>query len=314
MIVYPPKGLIVALVTPFKEKGEIDWPSLQNLIRHILPFGDGLLIGEALIGEGIYLPHKLRLELALGAIEFVAGQSPLFLYLTGETEEETMANIIAIGQKHASLAEKGLLYFVDMPLWYHSNRKLPQFYEVSLKSSPVPIILANYPLLLTVPSKTWKRKNIRTSILKRLVENEKIVGLINQSDFKRTINYQRAVRGRREFRLYDGDERSFLNQPSSTGVISAGANLLPAAWKEVVSASLNLSEDPGRNFLIWKQSEKLKRLNQAFSSNLPKNLKFALYQQGLITSPRLFRESPDLDFSEFPARTEIVQMLKEILS
>ncbi len=308
MIIYPPKGLIIALITPFNERGEIDWPSWQNLLHHTLPFADGLFIGEGMIGEGIYLSNKLRLELAQGAIEASTGQKPLFLGLTASTAEETTANFAEIGQKYRSLAEKGLLYLVDAPLWYHSNRKLPQFYETLLEQTSLPIILANNPSLISLSQKSWKRKNIRTNILKRLATHPAITGLINLSDLKRAINYQRAVRLRRDFRLYDGDEKNFLAQPSAAGVVSAGANLFPGDWKEVVWASLNPSENPAQNFSLWEKSEKLKKFYQLYYNNPAKNLKIALYQQGIITNPRMFAGDSGLSLSE---REAIGQFLKE---
>ncbi|MGB9700072.1 MAG: dihydrodipicolinate synthase family protein [Thermodesulfobacteriota bacterium] len=292
IIIYPPKGLIIALITPFNERGEIDWPSWQNLLHHTLPFADGLFIGEGMIGEGIYLSNKLRLELAQGAIEAIKGQKPLFIGLTAPTAEETMANFAEIGQKYNSLAEKGLLYLVDTPLWYHSNRRLPQFYETLLERSSCPIILTNNPVLISLSQKSWKRKNIRTNILKRLAAHPAITGLINLSDLKRAINYQRAVRPRRDFRIYDGDEKNFLAQPSAAGVVSAGANLFPGAWHEVVWASLNPSENPAQNFGLWEKSEKLKKFYQIYHGTPAQSLKFALYQQGIIKHPRTLGKDP----------------------
>ncbi len=308
MIISPPKGLVIALVTPLNEQRAIAWPSFQNLVNHTLPFADGLLIGDGIIGEGIFLPNKLRLELAQGAIEKVGGQKPLFLCLTASNQEETIANLEEIGQKYASLAEKGLLYLVDCPLWYHSNRKLPQFYESLLKRLPLPIILANNPLLISFSPRSWKRKNIRTNILKRLASQPAIVGLINLSDLKRAINYQRAVRARRDFCLYDGDEKNFLDQPSAAGVVSAGANLFPEQWKEVVWASLNPSENPGQNFALWEKSKKLKKFYQAYHGAPAQNLKFALYQQGLISHPLPIGESSPAAFLK---NQEMIKFLLE---
>lgn len=311
MTAYPPRGLVIALVTPCNEKKEIDWASFKNLAMHTLPFGDSLLIGEGMIGEGIYLSNKQRLELAQGAIEIIASRKPLFLCLTADTALETKANIEEVSKKYSSLVEKGLIYFVDLPLWYHSNRHLPQFYETLGQYALGQIILYNNPLLISTQKKPWKRKNIRTNILKRLAEKEQMRGLINLSDLKRALNYQRAVRLRREFRIYDGDERKFLEQPSSAGVVSAGANLFPEDWKEVVSASLHLSEDPGQNFLLWKKSEKLKKFYQAYHNDPAKNLKFALFHRGIIAHPQTFGGESALALT---GDKEMVQFLKENFS
>ena len=93
MTYYPPKGLIVALVTPFEEKGGIDWESNRRLIERVLPFCGSLLIGEGLIGEGRSLPNPVRLDLLRGSVEATSGKKPLFLCPTSGTMEETLNNV-----------------------------------------------------------------------------------------------------------------------------------------------------------------------------------------------------------------------------
>jgi dihydrodipicolinate synthase/N-acetylneuraminate lyase len=284
---YPPKGLIVALITPLNEEGRIEGESLRRLIDRVVPYCDALMIGEGLIGEGLSLPNPLRLELLRLSAEMVAGKKPLFLCPTSGTTEETVRNIAALTQTLKNYPAQDSLFWVDIPLWYHSNRKLPQFYLEWKDYTPYPILLHNHPLLIGKRNRSLKRTNIRTAVLKRLAENEQIVGLIQSGDLKRTIHYQRAVRARRDFRFYDGDEANFLNSPSSSGVVSGGANLLPSEWSETVTASLNMSEDPARNLLILKQSRKLRELSQVMEKNPAQSLKVALHRLGWLGGARV---------------------------
>ena len=151
----------------------------------------------------------------------------------------------------------------------------------------MPILLHNHPHLIARLNRTLKRSNLRTAVLKGLAEIEQIVGLIQEGDLRRTMNYQRAVRARREFRFYDGDEKGFLNQPSSSGVVSAGANLFPAEWQEIAQASLSLREAPAPNLRLLQQSQKLRELSQALGANPAGGLKFALHRLGWISHPRV---------------------------
>jgi dihydrodipicolinate synthase/N-acetylneuraminate lyase len=276
----PPKGLIVALVTPLDEEGRVQRESLREMIGRALPYSDVLMIGEGVIGEGLSLPNPVRLELLRNSAELVAGKKPLFLCPTADTAEETISNIIALTKILENYPGQDSLFWVDIPLWYHSNRKLPQFYQQWKKYTPYPILLQNHPLLIANLNHSLKRTNIRTAVLKRLAENERIVGVIQAGDLKRTIHYQRAVRARRDFRFYDGDERNFLNGPSVSGVVSAGANLLPAEWSEVVTASLRISEDPARNLLLLKQSQKLMDLSRLLQKGPALSLKAAFHRLG----------------------------------
>ena len=290
MFVYPPRGLILALVTPLDDKGGIDWPSFTKLIERALPFCDGLLIGDGLVGEGISLSNPRRLELLRGCGEAVAGKKPLLLCPTASAEEETLSNVEALGRLY-TVQGKESVFWVDLPLWYHSNRKLPQLYEEWAKRTPLSLLLYNHPHLISRLNRSLKRSNIRTAVLKRLAENEQIVGLIQAGDLKRTIQYQRAVRSRRDFCIYDGNERNFLNQPSSSGVVSGGANLLPEEWREIVRASLSPAEDPARSLILLKQSQKLRELNQALQVNPAQSLKFALHRLGIIAQAKILDET-----------------------
>ena len=296
----PPKGLIVALITPLDEEGRIQRESLREMIGRALPYSDALMIGEGVIGEGLSLPNPVRLELLQGSAELVAGKKPLFLCPTAETAEETVSNLIALTKALKNYPGQDSLFWVDIPLWYHSNRKLPQFYQEWRKYTPYPILLHNHPVLIAKLNRSLKRTNIRTAVLKRLAENERIAGLIQAGDLKRTITYQRAVRARRDFRFYDGDERNFLNSPSVSGVISAGANLLPSEWSEVVTASLKISEDPARNLLLLKQSQKLRDLSRLLQKSPALSLKAAFHRLGWIPGVKLL----DLSQESIPSEDQ----------
>jgi 4-hydroxy-tetrahydrodipicolinate synthase len=292
--------LITAVVTPLNPEGGLDWASLRGLLENLLPFCDAFLIGEPLAGEGLFLPEKMRLDLFRGCCEEVGGRKPLFLCPTAQTSEETLS-LATAGEKFlGALPGDSPVFWADLPLWHHSNRKLPDFYEEWGQRSPLSILLYNHPLLISSLNRTLKRKNIRTSVLKKLSENEQIVGLIQAGGFQRTLHYQRAVRGRRDFRIYDGAEMNFLNQPSASGVLSWGANLLPAEWQEIVKGALTPSEDPARGLKLFKESQKLKELCAAMGLNPAASLKFALHRLGKIPGATTRGGGLLPDSAEFP--------------
>ena len=136
MTYYPPKGLIVAVVTPFDEKGRIDRESVQRLIGKVLPFCDGLLIGEGLIGEGLSLPNPLRLDLLRGSVEAVAGKKPLFLCPTAGSAEDTLGNIETLSKEMADSPGKEFLFWVDFPLpqkWFATGETLSHLQHLERK-------------------------------------------------------------------------------------------------------------------------------------------------------------------------------------
>ena len=124
-------------------------------------------------------------------------------------------------------AYDGPVYWIDSPLYYHSNRGLPLYYQDLSASVKEPFLLYNHPSLIKQVARPFKRSNISTGILKELAQIESIIGLIFFGSLDRSRNYQKAVRSRPAFRIYDGEEAHFLTHPSLSGVISVGANLAP---------------------------------------------------------------------------------------
>ena len=280
----PPKGLITALVTPLNSKGEVDKESLGALIESIIPHSDGILIGAGTVGEWFLLKNNRRLELIRLALEIVSGKIDLFAGITGDNLDDTKENIKKIKKEVDRLDYRGRIFLFDCPLWYHRNRSLSNNYLELGKLTEYPFILYNNPALVREKKGSLMRGNIRTAILKELSLNDKIVGLEHAGDFSRGLNYLRAVRERRNFRVYDGSEASFLKCPGMSGVISAGANIFPEQWKGITKFSLTSyrKKDPDYCEVMWNIGEMLMEFREAYTSNPAAIIKYALKKQGRI--------------------------------
>ena len=181
---------------------------------------------------------------------------------------------------------------MDTPLNYHSNRGLPDYYRELQTLVNFPLVLHNDPEAVHT-TRTFKRHNIRTAVLKELVQIEGIVGLIFSGSLERSHHYQRACRGRQHFRLYDGDEKRFLEHPSMGGVVSVGANLAPVAWEKITQSSIQLHAHrenyPDRLQQIWESGDYLKRMVSLYGQLPTPIIKAVLAQTGVIQSPEMLR-------------------------
>ena len=259
-----PRGLIVDLATPFKKNGTIDGTGLKRLLGRVAPHAQAVLLAGPRHGEGENLEMNRRRELlekALGAI--MDYPVSLFIWITGDTERQTRENILALQEGLGENRPKGGLFWVDTPLSYHSNRGLPDFYRELETMVKDPFVLHNDPECVH-PARPFKRRNIRTAVLKELVRIEGIAGLIFSGSLERAHHYQRACRERQHFRLYDGDETRFLGHPSMGGVVSVGANLAPGAWEKITQSSLQLHAHrenyPDRLQQIWESGDYLSNM------------------------------------------------------
>ena len=133
------------------------------------------------------------------------------MWVTGNTETQTRNNILALQERFGENRPEGGLFWVDTPLAYHSNRGLPDYYRELQTILTVPLVLHNDPDCVHT-TRTFKRHNIRTAVLKELIQIEGIAGLIFSGSLERAHHYQRACRKRKDFRIYDGDEKRFLEQ------------------------------------------------------------------------------------------------------
>jgi dihydrodipicolinate synthase/N-acetylneuraminate lyase len=143
--------------------------------------------------------------------------------------------------------------------------------------------------LIKALARPFKRNNIRTSILKELVQIPSVCGLIFQGPLDRARNYHHVTLSRNDFRLYDGDEFQFLNHPSLSGVVSAGANLVPRAWQKITVSSLNQGADqkayPDYLHQIWETGVYLRDMREIYRADPIHIIKQMLSDMGTIEEP-----------------------------
>jgi dihydrodipicolinate synthase/N-acetylneuraminate lyase len=293
-----PRGLIVDLITPLTRDGGIDGRGLGRQLDRILAHTQGLLISSPYMGEGNLLKTEQRQELFEKCLVVVRGRSPIFMWISGDTDERTREILLSLKKIKEIRKYNGPVFWVDTPLYYHSNRGLPRHYQGMVSLVEEPIILHNDPALINALDTPFKRKNIRTGILKELSLISGIKGLIFLGPLDRAYNYQKAVRARTDFRIYDGDESYFLRHPSLSGVISRGANLTPRGWQKITSSSLNLKGSQGEypDYLkqVWEAGVYLNKLKDIYSNHGPSFLRLVLRDMGVIEGPGLDKGLRDM--------------------
>jgi dihydrodipicolinate synthase/N-acetylneuraminate lyase len=285
----PARGLIIDLITPLRENGSIDSRGLARHLDRVLPCAQGVFLASPYAGEGRNLDFQQREELFDKSLAVIRGRVPLWIWISGETGDETQEMLHLLEKRLAARHYAGPVFWVDTPLLYHSNRGLFSHYRHLTSLSGLPFILHNDPDLIKEVARPLKRHNLRTSILKKLVEIESIQGLIFLGPLERAQNYQKAVRQRADFRMYDGDEARFLAYPSRSGIVSAGANLAPRTWQKVTKSSLNLIEGkeeyPDSLEQLWEAGEYLRALRDRYHPHPGLLTKRVLADMGILGSP-----------------------------
>jgi dihydrodipicolinate synthase/N-acetylneuraminate lyase len=288
----PPRGLIVDLITPLKDR-TIDGTGLIRLLERVAPHAQALLLASPRHGEGESMETAMRHVLLKKVCDILTDRGPsLFIWISGNTETQTQENILTLQEDFGEDYPADRVFWVDTPLAYHSNRGLPDYYQGLLTLLKNPLILHNDPNCIHA-TRAFKRRNIRTAILKELAQIEGIAGLIFSGSLERAYHYQRACRGRQNFRIYDGDEKRFLEHPSMGGVVSVGANLAPGAWEMITQSSIQLHAHrenyPDRLQQIWESGDYLKNMVALYGQTPTAMIKRILSDMDIIETPEMLQ-------------------------
>ena len=131
-------GLGIALVTPFKQNGEIDYDALKRLIEYQIENGADFFAILATTGECPCLSTEEKNELTETIISVVDGRVPILKYCGGN-------NTAAVVEEIKQTNWKGIDGILSICPYYNkpSQEGLYQHFKAIAKTSPLPIVLYN---------------------------------------------------------------------------------------------------------------------------------------------------------------------------
>ena len=280
-----PKGLIVNLALP--EKKEPEAADFTRLFPMLNTRVDGILIDPLFWKTKGDLARYQRLFIER-CVEAIPSHVPVFVMITGSDESETGDILEAVLGAAGQIKETRDIFLVDLPLWYHSNRGLPDYYRSLLSKSDLPVLLMNDPERIQTSKPFYRRRNLVPGVLKKIAEIPGVCGLINASDIKHGLSYSRIMRDKLDFRIYDGSESLFLENPNKNGLLSVTANLFPSAWKSIAESSTRLEDFPGMPDMIkerWLLGRFLQQVAKEIDRDAPFFIRYVLNYWGVFEDP-----------------------------
>lgn len=133
--------IITALVTPFKDNGDIHFDALPALIEHLLAHHTEAILLAGTTGESPTLTHDEELELFAAVQKIVAGRVSLIAGIgTNDTRDSVdfAKEVAAFGGFDAGLA---IVPYYNKP----SQEGLYQHFKAIAEASDLPIMLYNVP-------------------------------------------------------------------------------------------------------------------------------------------------------------------------
>ncbi|MFP3019253.1 MAG: 4-hydroxy-tetrahydrodipicolinate synthase [Arsenophonus sp.] len=261
------RGSLVAIITPMNKNGEIDKPSLKNLIDYHVNNGTTAVVSAGTTGESSTLNHNEYLDVVLTTLEYADGRIPII----AGTGKNATKEAIAVTK---SLEKTGIVACLSVTPYYNkpSQEGLYQHFKCIAEQTDLPQILYN------VPSRTGC--DLLPETIVRLAKLNNIVALKeSSSDLSRVSQISKLINNK-NFILLSGDDATALDfiKLGGKGVISVTANIAAKLMAEICNLALTEKYSEA-NTLNYQLSE---LHHQLFIEPNPIPVKWACYHLGLI--------------------------------
>jgi 4-hydroxy-tetrahydrodipicolinate synthase len=216
-------GTGVAIITPFREDGSIDFTSLEKLLQHITQKGIDFIVVLGTTGESVTLSKDEKKAVVNFVIDVAGKRIPVVVGMGGNNTQDVINSI-------KKWDFDGISAILSVAPYY--NKPSQKGFFLHFKSiaeiSPVPVIIYN------VPSRTGSNISADTTVkLAREVNN--IVAVKEASgNMSQIMNILKNKP--KSFQVLSGDD--MLTLPMITlggsGVISVTANAFPQEFSDMV--------------------------------------------------------------------------------
>ena len=260
-------GLGIALVTPFKLNGEIDYDALEKLIEYQLENGADFFTILATTGECPCLSAEEKEKLTETIISIVSGRAPILKYCGGN-------NTAAVVEEIKQTNWKGIDGILSICPYYNkpSQEGLYQHFKAIAETSSLPIVLYN------VPGRTGVNMKAETTVriandFPNIVAIKEAAGSLEQVD--------EIIKNKpKHFEVISGDDALTFPMIASgaVGVISVIGNALPKEFSRMIRLEFNGEYDAAR--IIHHQFTELYKL--LFVDGNPAGCKALLNDMGMI--------------------------------
>ena len=259
-------GTGTALVTPFRQDGSLDEPTLRALIKRQIDGGIDFLVPCGTTGESPTLTHEEHLRVVEIAVELAKGRVPV---LAGAGGYNT-AEVIALARELSEIGADGIL---SVTPYYNkpTQEGLYQHYKAIAEGTSLPIVV------YSVQGRTGV--NVEPATVRRLAAIENIVGIKEASG---NISQMAAILNAvpESFNVLSGDDAITLPLIAlgGRGVISVVSNEIPADMARLTRLALDGDFAAARE--IHRRVHPLMEVNFVEPNPIP--VKAAMAQMGLL--------------------------------
>ncbi len=223
-----PTGCGTALVTPFRQDGNLDEQALYSLAKWQIESGIDWLVACGTTGETPTLTDDEWLQVLRIVTEAASGRVPVWAGCTHNATNQAA--------ERAKIASRlpGISAILSASPYYNKPTQEGQFEHFKAVASAVelPVILYN------IPSRTGV--NLEPATILRLVEAQENIRGVKESSGNLVQITELITRAPRDFRVYAGDDNMVLGVlgAGGAGLVSVASNEIPEDMAQMIHAAL----------------------------------------------------------------------------
>ncbi|MCB0657362.1 MAG: 4-hydroxy-tetrahydrodipicolinate synthase [Saprospiraceae bacterium] len=222
-------GTGVALVTPMKTDGTIDFDQLSRIIEHVITGGVEYIVSLGTTGEAVTLTTQECKQVVRFTVGEVKGRIPVVAGLFGSN---WTAKLVQYVRDFDFSGIDGILS--SSPAYTKPSQEgLFQHYAALARESPVPIILYN------VPGRTGM--NIAPETMFRLAKTHTNIVAVKEASASLDQIQKLTKHAPDHFTILSGDDPSVLSHMvhGVKGAISVIANAFPKTFSDMIRLGLD---------------------------------------------------------------------------
>lgn len=283
-------GLGIALITPMKGEGEVDYEALEKLVDYQITNGADFLCILATTGEAPCLTRKEKDKITDVIKRVDNGRIPILKYCGGNNTRAVIEEIKATDWS-------GIDGILSICPYYNkpSQEGLYQHFKAIAKASPLPVVMYN------VPGRTGVNMKAATTV--RIAKDFPNVVAIKEASGSLEQIDEIIKNKPKNFEVISGDDALTFSMIASgaVGVISVIGNALPKEFSRMIRLEFN--NEYAAALKIHHQFTELYKL--LFVDGNPAGVKSLLNDMGMIENV--------LRLPLVPTRIETKQKMDEII-
>jgi len=220
-------GVVVPMVTPFTEKGEIDIPAAKRVTEHIVAGGaSAFVLGTT--GEAASVPQQGRAEFVKAAVEQTAGRTLTYAGIASNCFKTS----VDAAKKYFDLGVDAVV--ANLPSYYPLNAdQMLKYFEALADSVPGPLIVYNITITthMSIPLDVVEKLSHHPNVV-ALKDSEK-----NEERFKEAIA---MWKDREDFSHFTGSAvlSAMALLLGSDGIVPSTGNFVPEIYRDLYEAAV----------------------------------------------------------------------------